>query len=432
MEAQKVLIITYYWPPSGGSGVQRWLKFAKYLPQFGWDPLVFTPENPTYQIKDESLLKDVGPEIDVIKFPIWEPYGFWQKISGNREHINQLDMTDIAKQGFIGRVATWIRANFFIPDARVFWVRPSVKILKEIISTNQIRYIITTGPPHSLHLIGLKLKQAYPSLTWFADFRDPWSEWDLLYKLGIKGWAMRRHQKLEQEVLKTANKVITVTPIYVQQLKLLGARRIHLITNGYDEDDFKALERVKTDQFIIRHLGGVDALRDPRDFFYALKALLQHPEAKELAEKLKVEFVGTVNTNLKKEILSDDVLNKYCSFVASVPHKEVPGLYASTSLLLLVLASQQLAAGNIPGKLFEYMASQCPVLGVGVPDGDTAQIINASGAGKVFARNDSKGMHDFVMKEFLKWRNGEKRTAVDVSAYTRKNLTQQLVNLLES
>jgi glycosyltransferase involved in cell wall biosynthesis len=431
MSIKKVLIITYYWPPSGGSGVQRWLKFAKYLPEYGWEPIVFTPENPSYQIKDESLLQEIGPEIDVIKLPIWEPYTLWQKITGQQQN-NQLDMADAAKQGCIGKIASWIRANFFIPDPRVFWVRPSVNILKEIITSNRIQHVITSGPPHSMHLIGLKLKNQIPSINWIADFRDPWSEWDLLATLGVKGYALRKHQMLEQKVLKSVAHVITVTPTYVQRFKALGARKVSLITNGYDEADFIALQKIKTDKFIIRHLGGIDVLRDPRPFLDALKDLLQQEDALFLTEKLSIEFIGTVNTKLKEEILTDVLLSKYCVFLPLVPHKEVPALFASSSMLLLILASQQLASGNIPGKLFEYMASACPVLGLGEPEGDSAQILEESGAGKVFARADAAGMQAFIMTQFNLWKSGGQNLQTNVQAYTRKNLTKQLVDLLES
>ena len=432
MANKKVLIITYYWPPSGGSGVQRWLKFAKYLPGFGWEPVVFTPENPSYQIKDESLFKDISPAIDVIKLPIWEPYRWWQKISGQQQQNNPLDMANTAKQGCLGKIAGWVRANFFIPDPRVFWIKPSVKILKEIIASNQIKHIITSGPPHSMHLIGLKLKKQQPALNWIADFRDPWSEWDLLPSLGIKGFALSRHRSLEKQVLRTADRVITVTPTYVQRFKFLGARRVTLITNGYDTDDFKTVEKTRTDKFIIRHLGGVDALRDPRPFLFALKELLRKNESKEISNTLSIEFIGTVNTSLKQEVVSDEVLGKYCAFLPLIPHKEVTALYGSTSMLLLVLASQQLAAGNIPGKLFEYMASNCPVLGLGEPEGDTAKILNESGAGKVFGAADVEGMQTFVVKQFQLWKSGEQKLQTNVQAYTRKHLTQQLVNLLEA
>src|SRR6185295_13357036 len=176
---KKVLIITYYWPPSGGSGVQRWLKFVKYMPQFGLAPFVFTPENPSFEVRDESLLRDVPSEAEIIHFPIWEPYRLFNTISAvfGKKKISQVDQVATGKRSLFQKITSWIRGNLFIPDARKFWVKPSVTILYDLLKSNAINTIITTGPPHSLHLIGLMLKQQNPSLKWIADFRDPWSEW---------------------------------------------------------------------------------------------------------------------------------------------------------------------------------------------------------------------------------------------------------------
>jgi hypothetical protein len=202
---KKVLIIAYYWPPSGGSGVQRWLKFVKYLPGFGWEPYVFTPENPSYAVKDESLLKDVPPEAEVIKFPIWEPYGAFSKVSsavGDKKTAEQPTLAYGKDKSFFQKLTTWIRGNFFIPDPRVFWVRPSVKFLTDFLRDNDIKTIITTGPPHSIHLIGYRLKKKNPSLKWIADFRDPWSEWGLLDSLSLGKFARSIHTRMESNVLR--------------------------------------------------------------------------------------------------------------------------------------------------------------------------------------------------------------------------------------
>ncbi|MEQ8423858.1 MAG: glycosyl transferase, partial [Cyclobacteriaceae bacterium] len=206
MGNKKVLIITYYWPPSGGSGVQRWLKFVKYLTRMGWEPYVYTPENPSFTIKDPSLDKDVPNSVEVLKLPIWEPYQlfFWlQGIAGKRK-TQQSDLISTGKKSLFQKVSSWIRGNFFIPDARIYWVKPSVTFLSGFIGANQIGRIITTGPPHSIHLIGLKLKKKLPEIQWIADFRDPWSEWDLLDTLSLTSWARSRHRKLERSVLSTA------------------------------------------------------------------------------------------------------------------------------------------------------------------------------------------------------------------------------------
>src|SRR5687767_10726024 len=211
MSEKKVLIIAYYWPPSGGSGVQRWLKFVKYLPSFGWKPYVFTPANPSFEIKDESLLKDVPDEAEVIRFPIWEPYSLFNALSGKNKKGDKSFIPDSSKRSLFQKFSIWIRGNFIIPDPRVFWVRPSVKFLSEYLKKNQINTVITTGPPHSIHLIGLRLKKNNPSLKWLADFRDPWSEWGFLDSIHTGIIAKSFHRRLEKKVLKAADEVITIT-----------------------------------------------------------------------------------------------------------------------------------------------------------------------------------------------------------------------------
>nr|MCU0397817.1 glycosyl transferase [Cyclobacteriaceae bacterium] len=214
---KKVLIITYYWPPSGGSGVQRWLKFVKYLPQFGWQPYVYTPENPSFEVKDETLLKDIPIEAEVIKLPIWEPYSMFNRLTllaGGKEKSSNRNEPEVKPSSGFQRLATWVRANLFIPDPRIFWIKPSVRFLHDFLKERKIITIITTGPPHSMHLIGLKLKKKNPDLNWIADFRDPWTEWGLWEKFGTGAWAMRRHRKLEHKVLISADHVVSVTPFY--------------------------------------------------------------------------------------------------------------------------------------------------------------------------------------------------------------------------
>jgi hypothetical protein len=216
---KKVLVIAYYWPPSGGSGVQRWLKFVKYLPQFDWKPYVFTPENPSFTIKDESLNKDVPAEAVVIRYPIWEPYEAFAKVSGVFGSKKTFSPADVVKKNksLFQKISTWVRGNFFIPDPRMFWVKPSVKFLKTYLVENNIGTIITTGPPHSMHLIGHELKKLRPSIKWIADFRDPWSEWQLLDSLMVTKVVRKKHQQLELKVLTCADEVITATPYFVKR-----------------------------------------------------------------------------------------------------------------------------------------------------------------------------------------------------------------------
>ncbi|MFZ5970658.1 MAG: glycosyltransferase family 4 protein [Bacteroidota bacterium] len=429
---KKVLIVTYYWPPSGGSGVQRWLKFVKYLHRAGWEPIVFTPENPSFTIQDPSLQKDVPPLVEVWRLPIWEPYGLFAKVAAlfGKKGVKQTDFISTGNKSFFQKVSTWLRGNFFIPDPRLFWVRPATQFLTDLIRSNQIEKIITTGPPHSIHLIGLRLKKKNQSLQWIADFRDPWSEWDLLDTLSLTKWARKKHQRLERRVLQTADKVVTIAPFHVKRLEALGGRPVDLITNGFDEDDFPTIPRVVSLQFTIRHIGIVDELRDPRPAMLAIKELLS--DNPEMAVRLRIEFIGQVNSLFKQWVMQDNLLNNVTSFVDYVPHSELLKIYASTNLQLLVLAHTVLAPGNLPGKFFEYLASRNRILAIGPVEGDAADVLNETKAGKIFDRSDLKGMKKFVEENFLLWNSGQFNESAEVAKYTRRALTKQLISLLES
>ncbi|QOI98465.1 MAG: glycosyltransferase family 4 protein [Flammeovirgaceae bacterium] len=429
---KRVLIITYYWPPSGGSGVQRWLKFVKYLPQFGWEPFVFTPENPSFELKDESLLKDVPPEADIIKLPIWEPYSAYARLSGwlTGRPVKSSDYVSTGKKSVFQTIAAFIRGNFFIPDPKIFWKRPAVKFLNDFIQHNHIRIIVTTGPPHSMHLIGLALKKKNPSLKWIADFRDPWSRWDLLDTLHLTLLARARHRQLEHRVLVAADGVLTVTPHYVNWFKELGARKTVLITNGYDEDDFSNLCYSKGNKFTVRHLGVVDELRDPRPFMLAAREACK--ENNELAAVLAIEFVGQVNSAFQRWVQADDVLSRITSFRNQVPHGQLVDVYNQTDVLLLVLANSVIAPGNIPGKLFEYLGSKRPILGIGPADGDAASILSKTGAGIVVERNNLQEIKAGLLRLFSGWKNNTATTGSGVEHYSRRSLTAELAALLNS
>lgn len=412
--------------------MQRWLKFVKYLPQFGWEPFVFTPENPSFELQDESLLKDVPPEAEVIKLPIWEPYSAYAKLTGflTGKKIKATDFVSTGRKSAFQNLAAFIRGNFFIPDPRIFWKRPAVKFLHDFIQHNQIRMLVTTGPPHSMHLIGMELKRRNPSLKWIADFRDPWSRWDLLDTLQLTSLARARHNRLEHQVLTKADCVLTVTPHYVNWFKQAGARKTVLITNGYDEDDFTGLHYVKGSRFTIRHLGVVDELRDPRPFMLAARdACIENSE---LAALLSIEFVGQVNTAFRSWVEADGVLSKITSFRSQVPHGQLVEVYNQTDALLLVLANSAIARGNIPGKLFEYIGSMRPVIGIGPADGDAASIISKTGAGVVIERENLQAIKARLLDLFLDWKNNKGYAGTGKESYSRKSLTADLANLLNS
>jgi glycosyltransferase involved in cell wall biosynthesis len=326
-------------------------------------------------------------------------------------------------------VSSWIRGNFFIPDARVFWVKPSVAYLLDFITRNKIEKIVTTGPPHSVHLIGLRLKRLNPVLIWIADFRDPWSEWDLLDTLSLTTLARKRHRALEKQVLTNADRVITIAPYHVSRLEALSGRKVDLITNGFDEDDFRVVHHARTDKFTIRHVGIVDELRDPRPVMLAIKELCVTDN--EFSSEVLVEFIGKVNSSFKNFIEGDEHLAKITRFIDQIPHAQLLTLYGTTDLQLLVLAHTFIAPGNLPGKFFEYLASGKPILGIGPVNGDAAQILQQTGAGVIKEREDFIGIKTELENFYRCWRNGEVRPSGNIHLYSRQHLTQRLITLLE-
>lgn len=420
---KKVLVITYYWPPSGGSGVQRWLKFTKYLPDFGWQPLVFTPENPSFEVKDESLVNDVSDEVEVINLPIWEPYGLVNKLKGKGNQ--QSDLIKKKKKSLLAKMLLWIRGNCFIPDPRKFWVKPAVKVLEDLIVSNEIDVIITTGPPHSMHLIGHKLKQKL-DVKWVADFRDPWTQWGLFQNFNMSQLAWSKHKKLEQKVLRDADEVITVSHHYAEGLKELYQRDVHVITNGFDEAEFESVANIKPDKFVIRHLGVVDEHRNPWPLLNAVEKLAAQNV------QINIEFVGNVNETLKAEIRERKELAGSVEFKPYVPHSEVLTLYRKSAVLLSLPMNAENAKGNIPGKIFEYLAAQRPILAIGDTSGDAARIVKETGAGIIVEESDHEGIMNALLTMKKNFEDGKENMPSAIEKYTRKNLTARLAEVLDN
>ncbi|MBT0812616.1 glycosyltransferase [Litoribacter ruber] len=424
-ELKKVLIITYYWPPSAGSGVQRWLKFAKYLPQYGWEPVVFTPENPDFELRDMSLLKEIPRDLEVLKFPIWEPYGIFRKLKGGKIK-DPSKILEKGEKGLFDKLSIWMRANLLIPDPRRFWVKPSVEYLSDILEKNKIETVITTGPPHSLHLIGRNLKRKL-GVRWVADFRDPWSSWEFLDTLPMTPLVRKQHEELERSVLKEADRVLTISPTFQEEISKIYPRSIDLITNGFDQADlpaqFAAAPEVSKGLKIV-YTGIIDAIRDPLPF---LKALRQAFEG--TAVPVEMTFVGKVSDKVIHFIESDEWLANHVHFAGYVSHEEVFGFYEQANLLLLILTKTKNAKGNIPGKIFEYMATERPVLALGDPAGDSAQILQAAQAGKVFAHKQVDEIKSFL----LRYAKGEIQinSGGNVKKYDRKELTKKLAAILD-
>lgn len=430
---KRVLIITYYWPPSGGSGVQRWLKMSKYLPEYGWQPVIYTTENAEYPIIDHSLEKDVAPNIEVIRRPITEPYSAYKKFLGIKKE-------ETVKMGFIQEkeknkswksdLSLWVRGNFFIPDARCGWVKPSVRYLKEYLNEHPVDAIISTGPPHSMHLIALKLKEAL-GLPWIADFRDPWTEIDYYNDLHLTAWADRKHHRLEQEVLTKADKVVTVAPDGARRLGRLGNRNVRTIYNGFDRDDDAQTPVNLSEQFTITYLGVLSKIQNPSNLWQALAELIKEDSG--FDKSLRINMIGQIDSTVVSSI-DENGLTQHVAYSPYMPHDQVSAVHRSSTLLLLLLMpdSEPRAKGLLTGKLFEYMASGRPILCIGPEDGDAARILRETGAGQTISFEDKEKMKEALKNLYQRYLNHTlpNNTNTAVEQFSRKNMSEKYAMLL--
>ncbi|WP_330444556.1 glycosyltransferase family 4 protein [Flavivirga abyssicola] len=424
---KKTLIITYYWPPAGGPGVQRWLKFVKYLPEFDIDPVVYIPENPNYPLVDESLVSEVSNHITILKQPIKEPYklaGLFSKKSSKT--ISKGIISDNKKQSFIEKVMLYIRGNFFIPDARIGWVKPSVSYLSQYISENNIKTIITTGPPHSLHLIGLQLKERL-GVRWLADFRDPWTTIGYHKQLKLSRSSKKKHIALEKQVLNTADQIIVTSFTTKKEFQQITNCPIEVITNGYD---YEATHAFNLDvKFSIAHIGSLLSKRNPDVLWKVLSDLRK--ENNGFLKDFQLNFIGAVSEEVLKTIKKYNLSD--CTFeLGYVSHKEAIVFQKKSQVLLLVEIDSEDTKCIIPGKLFEYMVSNRPILAIGPKASDVEKIIKETNTGAYFNYDDYELLKTTIL-EYYKAFKGKKLQSnpIGLQKYSRKQLTQQLATLIK-
>jgi hypothetical protein len=325
---RKVLVITYYWPPAGGPGVQRWLKFVKYLSDYGIVPVVYIPENPNYPIRDNSLIDEVPEGIKIYRYPIKEPYRLASIVSSNKTKRISSGIIKTNNQSLLEKAMLWVRGNFFIPDARKNWVKPSINFLSEIISSEAIDTIITTGPPHSVHLIGQGLKQRH-QLRWISDFRDPWTSIGYHKKLKLTRSAKEKHKQLERQVLNEADAIIVTSKTTKKEFQGLTRVPIHIITNGYD---LKVNESTALDtKFTISHIGSLLSGRNPANLWTVLSQLTQENEA--FRNKFELHLTGVVSQDVLDNIYGHG-LQPYVHLVAYLTHDEAIKRQRESQVLL--------------------------------------------------------------------------------------------------
>jgi glycosyltransferase involved in cell wall biosynthesis len=424
---KKVIIITYYWPPASGSGVQRFLKFSKYLRDFGWEPVILTVENGTHVAYDESLLNDIPKGVKVFKTKTFEPFGFYSMLANNKASKSK-GSTGLQKDTFLQKLLIYIRANFFIPDARKGWYNFACKKAVEIIETEAIDAIITTGPPHSTHLIGCYLKDKI-RLPWIADMRDPWTTVFYNEFFPRTKSTKKKDKNLEDLVLKSADLVTVVSKGMNDEFKD-RANNICTIYNGFDEGDFKTKESSRSSKFTITYTGNFFQSQNIELLWKCIDDLTKEDAI--FKENLSLNFVG----NVDKQIL--DSLNRYnlstfLEIEGFLPHDIAIDRMLSSSLLLLIIPNSERNNLIITGKIFEYLATSKPILSIG-PNGNASDIISESGNNKMIDYNDYDEMKCQIISAYTHWKDNTVSVSANdrINKFSRKTLTGLLAEQLNS
>lgn len=406
--------------------MQRWLKFVKYLPEYGVEPVVYIPENPTYPLVDEGLLAEVRPDVTIIKQKITEPYAWASMFSkGSTKKISSGIIPNKKKQSLVQRMLLWVRGNLFIPDARVLWVKPSVSFLSKYIQENGIDTIITTGPPHSLHLIGVRLQEKL-SVKWLADFRDPWTTIGYHKELKLSASAEKKHKALEKQVLTSADAIIVTSPTTKKEFEALTQKPIHVITNGYDVE--KVQKQPLDEKFTLAHIGSFLSERNPKILWEALAELIGENETFRNAFQLKL--IGAVSQEVLRSI-SEAGLDNYVNSLGYVPHETAIAEQRKSQVLLLVEIDSPDTQCIIPGKLFEYMVSERPIVAIGPEGADFAAIIRSTNTGVFVTYPEKEKLKQTLLGYFEEYQKGVLRShPIGLQQYSRKNLTGELVKVL--
>jgi len=416
----KVLIISYYWPPAGGSGVQRWLKMSKYFPEYSVDTIVYTPENPSYPILDKSLESDIAPQIQVLKHKILEPQTFSKKT--NKTQAGFIE----PKGGIVASLIKFTRANLMFPDARFLWIRPSIKFLSKYLENNSVDWIISTGPPHSTHLIARALKRRF-GIKWMADFRDPWTDIDYFHHLPFLKMVKNRHISAEQSVLKEADLVTVVSREMWRKYRDYNPNT-HIIYNGYDGDLSQA--NTVSNKFSLVHVGSVNSDRNPSFFWQTLSSLGEEIDG--FMEDLELFFVGEISQQVLDDVRAAGLEDQF-SHKGYIPHNQISSIQSQAQVLVLLLNDVPASKGIVTGKVFEYFQAQRPILAIGPKGGDLDQLLEETQAGSLVDFDDSKALDKKIRELYLEFKANSviASNSKNVAKFHRRNLAGEVVNLLK-
>ncbi len=421
---KKVLIISYYWPPAGGPGVQRWLKFVKYFPENNIEPVLFIPKNVNYPILDYSLSQEVNKNIKIIRHPIFE----FSSLFRNNKRLNLLRSGNIStgkKQSLFERILFFLRGNLVFPDMKLFWRKTSVNFLEKYLLKNQIQTIVTTGPPHSVHLIGLDLKEKL-NIKWIADFRDPWVNLNYLNNFQLLPWSKKIHKKLRDSVLINADAVVVTS----EKLKILFdsiTKNCYKITNGYDYE-YKDVEL--DNKFSISHIGSVYPERDPQQLWIVLEKLCI--DIKGFKDDLILNFVGNVNIDFKKDLKSKS-FSESVKYHGYVEYDKTIDFACKSQLLLMIEANDEGSSYAIPGKFFDYLNSHRPILAIGPKGSEIDKILKDSNTGLFYDHNEFESLYNYILDRYNKFKKQSNYILSNkIDKYSRKLLAKKYTDIINN
>lgn len=427
----RLLIITYYWPPAGGIGVQRCLKFAKYLERLGWDITVYTAKNADYNYTDPTNEKDVPASATILRHPIREPFSLYKKLTGQKKKnalVNPIHLPG-RKQSLINKIAIWVRSNFFIPDARSLWIKPSVRYLSNYLKSNEVDLILSDGPPHTNTVIACRLSERF-SIPWLADFQDPWTQVDYFKLLKLTHYARKKHHKLEQKTFEVADKITIASPSWGKELEEIGAKNVDTIYWGYDEDDFRSAAPKRDEKYTICHAGLFSFDRYPETLFKILGELCR--ENGNFGNDMRIRLAGAVDSSIIKGIEKNS-LSENLELLGSISRDEALKMVRSARTLLLPLNKADNAKGRIPGKLFECIRSGNPILCLGPDDSDVSKIIEDTNSGKSFNYGDADGIKKYILEQYNSFVSGDNTTKLkNLEKYSVSAQVDKLSDYLNS
>ncbi len=435
MAMKRVLIICYYWPPAGGPGVQRWLKFVKYFQDFGVTPIVFAPAGAYYPLQDDSLVAEVPKGVEVIRFPVKEPYRFAKWVSKKKTRTMSSGIISERSPSFLEKLMLFVRGNFFIPDARVGMVKPALEFLRDFLSKTTIDTIITTGPPHSTHLIGLRLRKEL-AIPWIADFRDPWTTIHYHRYLNLTKSSAKKHKALEREVLNTADAIVVTSPNTKKEFAAITHKPISVITNGYDVPELLSepttaggeIRRIPDTKFTMVHIGSLLSNRNPVILWKVLSELIEsHPK---FADKCRIKLVGATGKDVIMSLFEFG-LEHYFEDSGYVSHTEAMQLQSNAQVLLLVEMDRSETRAIIPGKLFEYLYARRPIIALGPEGSDIEGIINETRSGRFFNYSEKEQLKEQLLQYFDDYLNDNLNVAsAHVEKYSRRELTKKMADIV--